>query len=115
MFGVNTSGQLGAFDGADLVATLDTAEFDGTRNARRSINGVRPFVEGGANTSVSVSLGTRDLLNNHVSFSSARNLNSIGEAPVLSDARYHRVRVQISGGFEHVNGVDVLSRPSGRF
>ena len=115
IFGVDNQGRLGAFDGLDLTATLDTAEFDGPRNTRRSINGVRPFVQGGGATSVTVSLGARDLLSSNVAYTNARNLNSIGEAPILSDARYHRVRVQISGGFEHANGVDVLSRPSGRF
>lgn len=115
LYGADTSGQVGAFDSDPLTATLDTREFDGPENTRRSITGVRPFVQGSPSTVVTVKLGRRNGLSDNVSFSSARSLTTIGEAPILSDARYHRVRVEIAGGFEHANGVDVLSRPSGRF
>jgi len=115
LFAADTSGKLGAFDGDALTAAIDTAEFDGGSNRRRSISMIRPIVEGSAGTAVTVQLGKRDSLTSQPSFGSTRSLNSVGEAPILSDARYHRVRLNISGGFKHATAVDVMSRSSGRF
>ena len=114
LFASDTDGAVGTFSGTAKQAILDTTEFDGPGNTRRSTEAFRPIVEGSGAT-IQVSVGTRDLLTSTATFSPNEELNVIGEAPILSDARYHRVRLTIEGGFTHASAVDVMSRPSGRF
>jgi hypothetical protein len=115
LFATGSGGTLGTFTGDAKQAVIDTAEFDGGQNLRRSITNVRPLVEGDASTSITVSVGARDSLRDTPTFTAAQALNSVDEAPILSDARYHRIRLTVEDGFDHANGVDVMSRPSGRF
>ena len=115
LYGTSTTGAIGTFEGAPLTATIDTAEFTGDANMRLRINNVRPFVHGSPSTSITVQLGCRNLLTEVPNFSAPRGLNSAGEAPISTNARYHRVRVNIEGGFDHAVAVDVLAKVSGRF
>jgi len=114
IFGLTNSGELVSFSGAPKQAVVDTAEIDGRENRRRSIANIRPIVTG-TGTSVEVQLGRRDLMNQPPTFTDPQPLNVVGEAPILSDARYTRVRLRIDGGFDHADAVDVMGRPSGRF
>lgn len=115
IFGADANGALGTFSGEPLAATIDTQEFDGGNNQRAAINGVRPLVEGDSATVTTAQIGQRELLTQVPRFSEARGLNEVGEAPFEEDNRYNRVRLNITGGFEHAVGVDVEMRPSARW
>lgn len=115
LVGVNAAGQLGTFDGSALTGVFETPEFDGGGNLRRFLSGVRPVVEGVPGTTITVQVGHRNTLQELVTWTGERSLNSIGEANILVDARYMRVRLNVRGGFTHATAVDVLSRASGRF
>lgn len=114
VFAANSEGAIGSLDGPALQAEIDTREFDAPANRRRRIANIRPIVEG-PSASTRVLVGKRNSLVEPVVWSSPRSLNDVGEAPILSDARYHRIRLRIDGGFTHAHLVDVMSRPSGRF
>jgi hypothetical protein len=110
----NTSNQAATFDGTPLVATLDTKEISGPDNTRMYTNAVRPLIEAQSGTTVTVEVGTRDRLQDNVSFTSPTALNAInGEANFRTNSRYQRFRVNITNGFFHGNGVKAQSRLNG--
>ncbi|MGB1877362.1 MAG: hypothetical protein ACPHGY_10690, partial [Rhodospirillaceae bacterium] len=108
----DTSHNLAAFTGAGLAATIETSEFQPLAGRRSFITKVRPVIEGSAATAT-IQMAGRNTGTGSVAFSSAVSLNGSGDAPVREDNRYHRVRVNISGGFDHAQGVDVTWRGRG--
>jgi len=115
VYGASDSGSIGSLTGAALDATIDTGEFEPGEAKRASLSGIRPIVEGGSGTTTTVQLGRRNTLSAPVDWTPERGLNALDEASILSDARYHRVRLNISGGFQRATRADAILRPSGRF
>jgi hypothetical protein len=105
--GFNTDHKQINFNGSTyLDAVIETQEGQLTDGGRTELKLLRPLIDG--NGAVTLQVGTRNKLTDSVAWGSAIAANSIGECPVRSNARYHRVRVNISGGFTHAIGVDVL-------
>lgn len=102
------------FSGTALTAIIDTAEYRGANGRRLYTNSQRPIVDGDANTVVKVAVGKRNLQNETVDFSPLRRTNRIGESNNRLDARYHRYRLSIAGGFEHAQGIEINQRQSGK-
>lgn len=111
--GYDTSHRLINYDGTALTAEIDTAEGQFTPGQLSFVETVRPLVEG-ASATVTVAMGTRADLQTARSFDSAVSLNGIGEADFRSAARFHTLRTNISGGFDHALGVQVYAKPWGR-
>lgn len=101
------------FSGPPLVADIDLAEYRAPGGKRIYTNSQRPLVDGNTSTVVQVATGTRNLQNENVTFSAPRPLNTIGEVNFRKDARYHRYRLNIAGGFRHAQGMEIYQRPSG--
>ena len=101
-----------SFTGTPLDAVIDPAEF-GSPGTRIFLNGLRPIVDGTPTMTIQVGARDQQEAGNAV-FGPETTLNPIGEADVLVDARYLRYRVNLSGSFDHAQGVEVLSRASGR-
>lgn len=95
------------FDGAAMDATIETQEEQISSGKRSSVTLVRPIVDGSSAT-VTIQIGERNLLTDSVTWQSEISTNSTGDCPVRSNARYHRARVKITGGFDHAQGVDVV-------
>ncbi len=94
-----------------LSATVDTAELRATPGRHTEVTSVRPLFEGG---SVQVKLGTRATQDATVAYTSARSPSTIsGECNMRSNARFTRVRLEISGNWSHVIGADLKIRPGG--
>ncbi|PVX77167.1 hypothetical protein [Paraburkholderia unamae] len=100
------SHKLNYFTGAPANAIADTVELEpfGKDGKRALVNSVRPLVDGAAPT---VQMGTRQRLLDTPSFTAASSINSNGECPVRADGRYMRARVQLSGSFTHLQGVEI--------
>lgn len=94
------------FTGSALTAMLETQEAQLIENNRTLISLVRPVVDGSG--TVTVQMGTRNLHSESVTYASAVSVNSTGNCPMRSNARYHRARVNISGGFNHAQGIEVV-------
>ena len=115
IFAFNSSNESATFDGMPLDAIIDTKEISGQDNGRIYTNAVRPLVEAPGSSTITVQVGTRNRLQDNVSLSAARALNSInGEASLRANSRYQRFRLNISGGFDHGNGVRIQTRQAGR-
>jgi hypothetical protein len=112
--GFDTVNRVGEFTGPALTATLETGDGQINPDARTFVRGVRPMIEGNSSTKVTCSVGKRDRLIDSVSFTSASALNSNGWCPVRANARYHRVKVEISGSFTHASSFDFDSVKDGR-
>lgn len=109
LFGVfGSNNKLQVLNGVALDATIETGEVQLYPGERANVTEVRPYIDG-ASATVTMQIGTRNTLADNVSWSSAVSLNDSGYAPVRSNARYHRLRVNISGNFNAAQGVDVLS------
>ena len=102
------------FDGMPLAATIDTKEISGPNNSRMFTNSVRPLVEASGTPTITVEVGTRNRLQENVTFTAPKALNQVnGEANFRANSRYQRYRVNIADGFIHGNGVRTSSRLSG--
>jgi hypothetical protein len=95
------------FTGSPRTALLETVEFQAHPGYRTNVSLVRPIVQGTSAT-VTVQMGTRNTLNSSVSYANAISTNSTGDCPVRSNSRFHRIRLNVSGGFDHIQGIDIL-------
>jgi hypothetical protein len=114
MAAFTTNFKLATFSGANMEATVDTAEAQVTPGRQTFIREVWPYADGGT---LSVKLGTRDLPTAAVTFSDAVAVNSTGFCPFRSRARYHRARVIVAAGgtWTHLQGVTPVGRAEGRY
>jgi hypothetical protein len=93
------------FTGSALTARLEPGEIQPYPSSRSLINLVRPIVEGTG--TMTIQMGTRNLQSESVTYGSAVSANSTGNCPVRSNARYQTIRLNISGGFEHAQGIEI--------
>ncbi len=104
--GFNSDHKQVNFTGTALDATVETQEVEITPNMRTNVQEIRPFVEG--YTTMTVQIGTRDSLSDSVTWGMAISPNSAGNFPCRANARYHRMRVNLSGAFTHAQGLNVV-------
>lgn len=115
IFAFDSNNESATFDGMPLDAIIDTKEISGQDNNRIFCNAVRPLIEAPGSSTVTVQVGNRNRLQDNTNFTLAKALNGInGEANVRVNSRYQRYRCNISGGFDHGNGVRVSLRRAGR-
>lgn len=109
----NSDHKLCHFNASALEAVVETAETRITAPMRALVTNVTPHVENYG--SITIEMGTRETHDDTVSYADAVTVNSNGEANVLSNARYHRGRLTITGGFDHAYGIDVEATRAGRY
>jgi hypothetical protein len=107
----DTDHKLATFNGTPLAACLETGEFG--ELTRTIIRNVRPLVDG-RNNVITVTSATRNRQDENETVGLPVSLNGIGEANFRANARYHRLKVDITGGFDHAAGVDVDAHTGGR-
>lgn len=97
---------LAYFTGAPANATADTVELEpfGRFGKHAFLSSTRPMVDGGAPT---VQIGMRNRLVDTPAFTPASAINANGECPVRADARYLRARIQTSGSFTNLQGIEI--------
>jgi len=111
--GFNSEHKFGKFLANSLSATVDTTEFEGAENKRSTLINCRPIVDGTSNTTVTVTPITRNSQLDTISVGDAVSTNDSGACPLRSTSRYHRVRVNVTGNFNTLSGVDIEARPEG--
>lgn len=112
--GFDGSFESGRFSGAPMSAVVETKEVELNRGRRTTVVSARALADGGAAT---VAAGVRSNLADAVSWKSAGSSRPGGRVPMRASGRYHRFRVQLTGSWSHVLGVQVDpedARPSGR-
>lgn len=105
--------QLNTFSGAALDARVVTGEFQPFDGLRTYLNSARPIIAG-PTAAITVQVGARELQTDAPVFSSAVAVNAIGEANLRESARYMRLQINISGGFDEAQGVSFDPKQAGR-
>ena len=107
---IDTDEKYATFTGANLDATLVTGDHQLAPGARSLTRTIRPMVNltpGLASPTITVKIGHRDRLQDDVTFTAASTVNSTGDATIRKNARYHRFQTDISGDWDHAQGVNV--------
>lgn len=96
------------------TATLTTGEVEGNLGGYSRVSGIKPLIDATINA-VTVSLGVRDHLGDASSYGSATTANaSTGFVDFNKEARYHRLKFQISGTFNAAQGYEAKGSVSGQ-
>lgn len=103
--------RFGFMNGEALSAVLDTSEFG--KNDRHTIHYVRPYIEGSAATNIQTQIIYRNQLTEPEQISAAYSLDETGKANTRINARYKRIRLNITGGFHHAKGVEAKLNKTG--
>ena len=94
-----------------LTGVVETAEGQLFPGKRAHVRRIRPLVTG--STAVGVQVGSRNRQGDAYSWSATVSVNTIGDCPVRSNARYHRVRLTLGGRWEEATGIDADAVPEG--
>jgi hypothetical protein len=105
---INSNHRLAYFTGTPLTAVIETTEAQLIEGSRAFLTLLRAIVEGDSSTTTTVQIGTREALTETVTWGTASSTNSFGNHEFRSNSRFHRARVNISGGFDHAQGVEIL-------
>jgi hypothetical protein len=100
----------GAFDGSALGATIISSEIS-IPDSGFYTTGVRPLIDAG---DVTVQVGGRNKLTETAAYSNAVSLNRIGEAPIRTNKRYQRFRLNVTNEFDFLQGLEINGTSSGR-
>lgn len=101
------------YDSTALTALLETSELQIQEGYFAEVMRIKPVYDGSG--TVTMQIGTRNLLSASEAYGSVISVDAIGECQVRSNARYHRFRVNIAGGFNNIQGVEVIEfRKAGR-
>lgn len=107
----DSDNKLAFFGGDFLTSVLETAEAQPFKPERSFVSQVWPLIEEAGTTTIQ--MGTRNKLKDSVTWSGTSVENSIGAHDFTSDARYHRVRITVAGGFDKARGAQIEAVASG--
>jgi hypothetical protein len=99
----DASHKAATFSGTPLTAVFETGEL--MSDTRLFINKLRPLVTGYG--SMTAQVASRSTLASQASFGTESTLNSSGEFTLRANARWHKFRLTVSGGFARATGLDV--------
>jgi len=107
---MDTSNKLARFTGANMEATMETAETGGP--GMTMVNGIRVYVDGGT---VTAGLKTRDLQTASEVLIGPNAIDADGQAHFNKTARYHRGQVVVAAGgtWSHAQGIEYDATPEG--
>lgn len=116
LFAASKDNKIQTFTGDTLPAVIETAEFEGKAGSLSIVRNIIPYVTVRPNTggTVTAQIASRNRQVDEYSFGSASSLNSDNLIPVRSNGRYHRVRVNLSGGWDKAQGIDLDISLTGR-
>lgn len=113
--GFDATNKFGVFNGSALTALFETKE-KRFNSGKSTINAARPLVEGTSQTTT-VEVGSRNRQQDSRSYSTARAVGNEGWSSHRGDnatAQFHSFRINVSGGFDNAQGVEVEAVQRGR-
>lgn len=117
LFAASKDKKIQSFTGSILNGTVETGEFEVRTGYHSTVNNIIPYVTLRADAvsgGVSAQVASRNRQIDTFSYGSASSLNSSNFCPVRSNGRYHRVRLNMTGDWKKVQGVDVDAGVMGR-
>ncbi len=112
LLGLMDSFKLASNQGDPLTAITESSEQQPVTGRRSVITEVWPLNDDATTT---IQIGTRNRLQDSVTWTDAVSVNATGFAPVSAEGRYHRVRMNISGNWTDSQGSDVTAKSGGQF
>lgn len=99
------------FTGDNLPATIETSEH--SSGERSLVRNVRPLVNV---SSATVSVASKTRLADTSTYGTAVSMTDDGDCPVLSEGRYHKVKLEIpaAASWTHAQGIEVEASRSGK-
>lgn len=110
---VDTSHEAVLFTGPALTAIVETGEIQAHPGRKSTVTNITPLVEGSA--TITVQVGSRNTVQDAVTYSSAATVNSEGEANLFSTGRFQRARLTITGDFTKAYGIEYEAKPAGKY
>ncbi len=113
-------GTLAFFTGADLDAAITPGERQLHPGQVSRVTNTRPLIEApavGTDVTVTVQVAGRARQLDIATFGSAASMTTIGECPVINEARFQRFRTNITTGdglWTHAQGIQIDSSPAGQ-
>lgn len=109
LFAASKDNKIQTFTGDVLSATIETSEFEGRTGSFSLLRNIIPYVtlRPSASGTVTAQVASRNRQIDTYTFGSAASLNSDNLIPVRSNGRYHRIRINLSGGWKKAQGVDI--------
>jgi len=109
LFAASKDNKIQTFTGDVLSATVETSEFEAKPGSLSLLRNIIPYVtlRPSASGTVTAQVATRNRQIDTYTFGSAASLNTDNLIPVRSNGRYHRVRLNLSGGWKKAQGIDV--------
>jgi hypothetical protein len=115
LFGAfDTDFKHGFYDGSPKTATLETREVEINEGQQTTVNSYRPLVDGGSFTSC---IGSRNSQTEERTYTTPRSPTSTGRVTERKNARYHTFKMDVSGEWSDVIGIQLDAkdaRVSGR-
>ena len=109
-FGAVKDKKIQTFGGSTLSAEVVTGEYELEKGKHTLVNKVYPIHNGGAPT---VSVGSRRNSQDNEIFTNATSVNSSGFAPIRSTGKLHRAKINLSGDWNELLGIDFQYSPMG--
>ena len=108
--GFASDGTFKSLTGPPMTATVDSAEVSPFAQARSRLRRVRPIADG----AMMVSDGVRTLPTELPTWSDPVPVDARGRAAFRADARFHRIRCEISGDWTYAHGFEAEATGVGR-
>jgi len=102
----------GRFSGSAETAILETKEDRLSQNRKTHVKRLRPEVDN-VGTSVDIKVGTRNSLEDTLVWGGSLTKERDGNYSARSNARYHRFRATITGGFDKALGIALVDGKRG--
>lgn len=100
----DTDNKAGFFDGDVMAGVIETQELELSAGQTTLLNAFRPLVDGGT---VTAQVGTRDRQSDVYSYGSVLSLSSSGRFTCRENARFHRIRLNLSSLWTHAIGIQI--------
>lgn len=107
----SSSHKIAELSGAALTATIDSKEAQLTDGGRSMLRAIKTLVDGGTHA---VKVAIRNNLADTETWSDYVPQAPSGRFATRQSGRYHRIRVEISGGFTDALGVDLYHKARGK-
>lgn len=112
IWGLDVSGKVYTLTGPQMSAVIETAEIqisqslDDAKTDRATITAVRPVYQ--SDGTANITIGSKQLPNEGLNWSNpSSTTNATGYAYVRSQARYHSIRMTISGNWDKISALQV--------
>lgn len=107
----DTDNKMYNLNGDPLVSVMETHDYQITPSRSTDISVIRPVVTGSPDL-IALSIGERNNLTDVPNYT-LYDTNDSGEFTVRSNARYHKFRIQLVGGFDQFQGVELVKLQAG--